>query len=54
MATTRINFGEWMPDQPGITGALMDAKNVVSQAVGYGLLPTAAVFSDPAGENLTT
>jgi len=54
MATTRVNFGEWMPDQPGITGALMDAKNVVSQAVGYGPLPTAAVFSDPAGENLTT
>lgn len=54
MATQRLNFGEWMPDQPGITGALMDAKNVVSQAVGYGPLPTAATFSDAASENLTT
>ena len=50
----RITFGEWMPDQPGITGALMDAKNVVSQAVGYGPLPTAATFSAAASENLTT
>lgn len=54
MATQRINFGEWMPDQPGLTGALMDAKNVVSQAVGYGPLPTAAIFSAAASENLTT
>lgn len=54
MATTRINFGEWMPDQPGVTGALTDAKNVVSQAVGYGPLPTAAVFSQAADQNLTT
>jgi hypothetical protein len=54
MANQRIVLGEWMPDQPGITGALMDAKNVVSQAVGYGPLPTAATFSAAASENLTT
>ena len=54
MATTTLNFGEWMPDQPGISGALMDAKNVVSQAIGYGPLPTAATFSAAAAENLTT
>jgi hypothetical protein len=54
MATQRLTFGEWMPDQPGITGALTDAKNVVSQAVGYGPLPTAATFSEAADENLTT
>lgn len=36
MATQRIQLGEWMPDQSGITGALTNAKNVVSQAVGYG------------------
>lgn len=54
MATTTLNFGEWMPDQPGISGALMDAKNVVSQAIGYGPLPTAATFSAAASENLTT
>lgn len=54
MATQRITFGEWMPDQPGISGALMDAKNVVSQAIGYGPFPTAATFSAAASENLTT
>ena len=54
MATQRISFGEWMPDQPSITGALVDAKNVVSQAVGYGPFPTAATFSAAASENLTT
>lgn len=54
MATTKLNFGEWMPDQPGISGALTDAKNVVSQAIGYGPLPTAATFSVAASENLTT
>jgi hypothetical protein len=43
-----------MPDQPGISGALTDAKNVVSQAIGYGPLPTAARFSAAAAENLTT
>ena len=54
MATTKLNFSEWMPDQPSITGALVDAKNVVSQAVGYGPFPTAATFSAAASENLTT
>lgn len=54
MATQRINFGEWMPDQPGISGALTDANNVVSQAIGYGPLPTAATFSEEASENLIT
>ena len=54
MATTTLTFGEWMPDQPGISGALTDAKNVVSQAIGYGPLPTAATFSAAASENLTT
>ena len=52
MATQRINFGEWLPDQAGIVGSLTDAKNVVSQAVGYGPLPSAALFSQAAAENL--
>lgn len=54
MATQRISFGEWMPDQPGVSGALTDAKNVVSQAIGYGPLPSAANFSVAASEDLTT
>lgn len=54
MATQRITFGEWMPDQPGIAGALTDAKNVISQAIGYGPFPSAVSFSAQADENLTT
>ena len=54
MATTKLVFGEWMPDQPSISGALVDAKNVVSQAIGYGPFPAAATFSAAASENLTT
>ena len=54
MPTQRIAFGEWMPDQPGITGALTNAKNCVSQAVGYGPFPQEVDFSEAAGENLTS
>ena len=54
MATTKLTFGEWMPDQPGISGALVDAKNVISRAIGYGPFPTAAIFSDEADEDLIT
>lgn len=54
MPTQRIVFGEWMPDQPGISGALSDAKNCVSQAVGYGPFPQSVEFSEAAAENLTS
>jgi hypothetical protein len=54
MATTRITFGEWMPDQTGLSGSLTDAKNVVSQAIGYGPLPSPVSFSSAAAENLTS
>jgi len=33
MGTTKLTFGEWMPDQPSVLGALTDAKNFVSQAI---------------------
>lgn len=49
-----MTFGEWMPDQPGLSGSMMDAKNVVSQAIGYGPLPTAVDFSVAATEDLKT
>jgi hypothetical protein len=52
MPTQRIQLGEWMPDQSGITGVLTDAKNVVSQAVGYGPFPSAVAFSGTAAEEL--
>jgi hypothetical protein len=54
MATQRIQLTEWLPDQPGISGALTDAKNVVSQAIGYGPFPSATTFSQSAAEDLTT
>jgi len=55
MATTKLTFGEWMPDQPSVSGALTDAKNVVSQAIGYGPFPAPVTFSTSnAAEDLTT
>jgi hypothetical protein len=52
MATT-IEFGEWMPDQAGITGAIQEAYNVAPQAIGYGVLPDLVDLSGSASENLT-
>lgn len=53
MALSMIDFGEWMPDQAGITGAIQDAYNVVPQAIGYGSFPDSVDFSTSASENLT-
>lgn len=52
MATTRITFGEWLPDQPGLVGALTVAKNVFPKAVGYGPFPESVEFSGDASEDL--
>jgi hypothetical protein len=49
----RLNFGEWLPDQPGMAGALQDAKGVVAQTVGYGPFPGEMDYSQNASENLT-
>jgi hypothetical protein len=53
MAETRISFGEWTPDQPGIAGALQEASNVVPQGVGYGPYPALVDYSQAASEDLT-
>ena len=53
MALSMIDFGEWMPDQAGITGALQEAYNVVPQAIGYASLPSSVDFSASASEALT-
>jgi len=53
MAISRITFGEWTPDQPGITNGLQRAENVFSKAVGYGALQSAVDYSLSASENLT-
>lgn len=52
MANQRITFGEWLPDQPSVTGALMKADNVYSRAIGYGGIPLAVDYSQSASENL--
>jgi hypothetical protein len=48
----RINLGEWTPDQPGISGSLTIANNVVPQQVGYGPFPEASAYSNPASQPL--
>jgi hypothetical protein len=53
MANQRITFGEWLPDQPSVTGALTKAENVYSRAIGYGAIPSAADYSGAASEPLT-
>ena len=52
MATTKLNFGEWLPDQPGITGAVTDAKNCYPVANGYAPFPSEANYSDDAAQAL--
>jgi hypothetical protein len=47
-----INFGEWLPDQPGITGAVTDAKNCYPVANGYAPIKSEADYSDAAGATL--
>jgi len=53
MAITRVTFGEWLPDQPGVIGALTTAKNCYPKAVGYGPFPQEVDYSDDAPQALT-
>ena len=52
MAKQKIIFGEWLPDQPGVTGAVMDAYNCYPISNGYGPLREAVDYSANAGQNL--
>ena len=52
MATTRVTFGEWLPDQPGVIGALTTAKNCYPKAVGYGPFPQEVDYSAAASADL--
>jgi hypothetical protein len=54
MANTRIDFTEWLPDQPGVVGALTNAKNVFPKAVGYGPFPEEEDYSNSATEDLNS
>lgn len=48
----RINFTEWLPDQPGVIGALTNATNVYPKQVGYGSFQDAADVSNSASQDL--
>jgi hypothetical protein len=52
MATQRITFTEWTPDQPSIVENLAYAYNVVPAGVGYNPFPTAVDYSAAASEDL--
>lgn len=52
MANQRVTFGEWLPDQPGVVGALTTAKNCYPRAVGYGPFPSEIDYSQSASEDL--
>ena len=48
----KILFGEWLPDQPGVTGAVTDAKNCYPVANGYAPVKSESDYSDAAGADL--
>jgi hypothetical protein len=52
MAISRVTFGEWTPDQLGLTNGLQRAENVFAKAVGYGAINAAEDYSAAASENL--
>lgn len=52
MATIRIPFNEWLPDQPAVAQSMQDASNVVPIASGYAPFPLAVDYSNAASENL--
>jgi len=50
---TRIQFEEWLPDQPSVT-SLRDAKNVYPTGVGYAPFNNDEIFSGSASENINS
>lgn len=52
MAKQRIIFGEWLPDQPGVTGALTDAVNCYPVTNGYAPILSEADYSNAAAADL--
>jgi hypothetical protein len=52
MTAKRLQFTDWLPDQPANAGSLNDAKNVFPVGIGYGALPSAELFSNAASEVL--
>jgi hypothetical protein len=54
MAISKVTFTEWLPDQPGVVGALTNAKNVFPKAVGFGPFPEEEDYSQAADETLNS
>ena len=54
MAQTKLVFGEWLPDQPGVTGALTEAKNCIPVTNGFEPMQSEADLSGSAGQTLLT
>ena len=52
MPTQRLQFTEWLPDQPAMAGSLNDARNVYPLSVGYAPFANAEDYSGAASENL--
>ena len=53
MTTQRIQFKDWLPDQPSILDTVAEANNVIPLAVGYGAFKSAVNYSADASEDLT-
>ena len=51
---SKVTFTEWLPDQPGVVGALTNARNVFAKAVGYGAFPEEEDYSAAASEDLNS
>ena len=52
MPTQRIQFKDWLPDQPSILDTVSEANNVIPLAVGYGPFKSAVAYSGVATEDL--
>ena len=54
MPTQRVQFTEWLPDQPDNAGGLNDALNVIPVSIGYQPFPNAVDFSGAAAEDINS
>jgi hypothetical protein len=54
MTIQRVPLGEWLPDQPGLIGAITKAQNCYPTQTGYASFPSEADLSAAADENLMT
>jgi hypothetical protein len=52
LPTQRIQFKDWLPDQPSILDSVSEANNVTPLAVGYGPFKSAVNYSGAAAEAL--